>query len=182
MVGTFDKSRDFREYLSTLALNGVCYESAWTVSTITAGNQVYAEITTHPTKYTLYNYRELTSDKDRLFFTNYTDYTLTSTDDAVKVFSLKLDSPYTSGVVFNEVTPNTIDPASQGAIVPIFGDPSGGSKSTGNDKADSAIRIIPPNSRFLVCLGNQSSNDCFAQLVLRWCEVSPDYLPNQIEL
>ena len=182
MKAQFANARDIRDYLSTLAFNGLCYESAWNVETITAGTAVYAEITTSPTKYTLYNYREVMSDKDRLFFTNFTDYTLTSVDDAVTVYSLKLDTAYPSQVVFNNVTPNTINQQSKGAVVPVFGDPSGGSKSTGNAKEDGAIRIIPPNSKFLICLDNQSTNDCYAQLVLRWCEVSVEYMNQAQEL
>jgi hypothetical protein len=162
-----------------MTLSGVEYQFTWVDESVAAGSSVYIQVVTHPTKYTLLNWRQLQMDQERGFYRAYTSYTAGTVGDAISVFKMRADSTIESGATINKMTgPTNIDETSRTILSPLFGAEGQGNVPTTGDLAeDAAVRVIPPNTSFLIQFENDSAAASYFQSILKWWEVSADFMP-----
>lgn len=168
-----------------MLLSGTQFEAVWILPTVVDGGKAYLRVVTSPTKYTILNNRQLYTDQEKCFYRVYGVFTGGATIAAIPIVNSRDDSTVASDQTIHTFSaPATIDPASLGVIIPLFGVPGQGvsPSAAGRTLADSAIRIVKPNTTLLLEFENASVNDTYFQLDLKWAELSPEAMPLILDL
>jgi hypothetical protein len=141
-------------------------------ATIPTATKRYLEFTTPSDRYFALNFRQITTDKERLFYRVYTNYSGVTASTSVRIGNLKPGSSVVGGSTYTEAT-GTPDLSSAIAvtILPIFGQVNAGNRASGSLLGDSVFRLIPPDTSFLIELDNQSADAIYVNTELVWAEI-----------
>lgn len=153
-------SRGFAQYLD--------YEQL----SIDVGAKTYVEVTTPVGFYIALIDREVLTDKERLFYKVYTDYSAVTTGTQLNIGNLRSNSAFPSGTTAFECSaPTTINQDSLISNVPVFGSTTSGNRSSGGISGDSLFRLIAPNTKLLFEWENQSNQSIYCKTMLAWLEL-----------
>lgn len=175
-VGITTQGLDYRD---DLVGRGYGFYSTWEHSDevggdpVPAGAKRYAEFTSPSNSYFALSFREVITNKERVFYRVYTNYPAVTLGASIRIGNLKAGSSITAGSSFNFVNETVIDlsGATRVTNVPVFGAVNAGNRATGSLDADTVFRLIPPNTSFLLEFDNQSTSDTYAQVELVWAEI-----------
>lgn len=175
------QSLNYRDELTAL---GFGFYATWEQSDeiggtpVPTGGKRYAEFTSPSDKYFALSFREVVTNKERVFYRVYTGYPAVTTGAAIRIGNLKPNSGVVTGSTFELVNETTIDlsGATRVTNVPLFGAVGSGNRASGSLDADTVFRLIPPNTPFLLELDNQSAQDCYAQVELVWAEIPQELI------
>lgn len=167
------------DYRDDLVGRGYGFYSTWEHSDevggtpVPAGGKRYAEFTSPPNKYFALSFREVITNKERMFYRVYTGYPAVTLGASIRIGNLKAGSAVTSGSSFNFVNETVIDlsGATRVTNVPVFGEVNAGNRATGSLDADTVFRLVPPNASFLLEFNNESAEAAYAQVELVWAEI-----------
>ncbi len=167
-----------------LGAKGVAHTSDWVndpedLTGIPANSKVYAQFVAPPDKWLLVELDVIYTDSPALVLKVFNDFTATS-GDSIPVYPLRAGQPGVQNIpatsTFNKVTGTpTINPASRVAGVGLFSAASG--NTGGSNGGNSFVRLLPPNSPFLVELHNRNNATHYAQFQIVWAEIPEEYLP-----
>lgn len=153
-------SRGFAQYLD--------YEQL----SIGVGAKTYVEVTTPAGFYIAIIDREILTDKERLFYKVYTDYSAVTPATQLSIGNLRSNSAFPSGATAFECSaPTTINQDSLISNVPVFGSTTSGNRASGGISGDSLFRLIAPNTKLLFEWENQSSQAIYCKTMLAWLEL-----------
>lgn len=163
-----------------LGARGVAYLSDWINDANHAGGtKLYSEFIAPADKWLVIEADGVYTDSPSLVLSVYNDYTATAGANH-KVLPFRAGAPNVDNIpstsVFRRVTAPVINTASLVSRLPLFSTPSGntGGASAGN----SFVRLLPPNSPFLIELDNRNNSTHYSQFQIRWSEIPAEYLPN----
>jgi hypothetical protein len=161
-----------------LAMAGSEFTAELIDTVVTAGTSIYAVVTNPPTKYVIFNFRELQMDQERGFYRAFTVFTGGAKIGDVNIQKVRPDSPIPADATMELwSTPDSIDQASRIVEIPLFGAAGQGNSPTQGDLADDqSVRILPPGAKFLVEFENASVADAYFRLEFKWFEVSPGFV------
>lgn len=170
------QSLDYRNELTSL---GFGFYSTWEHSDevggtpVPAGGKRYAQFTSPSNSYFALSFREVITNKERLFYRVYTGYPAVTIGASIRIGNLKAGSAVTTGSSFNFVNETVIDlsGATRVTNVPVFGEVNAGNRAKGSLDADTVFRLIPPNVPFLLEFNNESAEAAYAQVELVWAEI-----------
>ncbi len=167
-----------------LGAKGVTYVADWindpvAATGIAAGTKVWAQFTAPADKWLLIQADMVYTDSPSLVLSVFNDFTATQ-GAAITKLPLKAGQPNVdnipTGSTFNVVTGTpTINAASRVATVGLFSAASGNTGGTAG--GNSFVRLLPPNSPFLVELHNRNNVTHYAQFQIVWSEIPSEYLP-----
>lgn len=161
-----------------LGAKGVGYLSDWINATHTANTRLYAEFIAPSDRWLIIQADVVYTDSPDLILSVYNDYTATAGGD-LTILPIRAGAPNISnkptGSTLRTVTSPVIVPSSLVSTLPLFSASSG---NTGGSEANNAfVRLLPPNSPFLLELHNRNNNTHYSQFQIRWSEVPEEYLP-----
>lgn len=167
-----------------LGAKGVAYTADWIrdpalVNGVPANTKVYAQFTAPTDKWLLIEADAIYTDSPSLVLNIYNDFTATQSTP-IPVYPLKAGQPNVdnipTGSTFNLVTGTpTINAESRVAGVGLFSTASG--NTGGSSGGNSFVRLLPPNSPFLVELDNRNNNTHYVQFQIVWAEIPAEYIP-----
>lgn len=175
------QSLSYRDELTSL---GFGFYATWEHSDevggspVPAGGKRYAQFTSPPDKYFALSFREVITNKERIFYRVYTGYPAVTLGAPIRIGNLKAGSAVVTGSAFNFVNETTIDlsGATRVTNVPVFGEVNAGNRATGSLDADTVFRLIPPNTSFLLEFNNESNEASYAQVELVWAEIPQELI------
>lgn len=167
-----------------LAARGVSYFINWVrddkvpAEGHPSSTEIYAEFVSSPTKYTILHADQIASSSTAFVLKIYRDYTLGAVDQSITIRSTRVGLPNVEFIppdatftTYAAATPtgDTVAPT------PLF--TSGRGSTGGGETGSGFLRILPPNSTFLVELDNRVNSIVYSQYQLRFSEVPAEYLP-----
>ena len=174
------QSLDYRDELTSL---GFGFYATWEQSDevggapVPSGGKLYAEFTSPSDKYFALSFREVVTNKERVFYRVYTNYGAATAGDNIRIGNLKPNSAVQTGSAFTTVTNQPdLTNAVRVTNVPIFGTVNAGNRANGSLDADTVFRLIPPNTSFLLEFDNQSNEASYAQVELVWAEIPQELI------
>lgn len=174
------QSLNYRDELTSL---GFGFYANWEQSDeagdepVPDGGKRYAEFTSPSDKYFALSFREVVTNKERVFYRVYTGYGATTAGESIRIGKLKSDSAIVTGSAFSKVTNQPdLTSATRVTNIPVFGAVGTGNRASGSLYADTVFRMIPPNTSFLLELDNQSGDDCYAMVELVWAEIPQELI------
>lgn len=166
-------------YRDDVISQGLAFYIDYHQSALTNGTKSYAQVTTPSDKYVILVDRELTTDKERLFFRTYETYSAVTESTDITVKNLRLDSPFSTGTTIKVcTTPTTITQSSILTNLPIFGAVGNGNRSSGGIKANELFRVYPPNTKLLLEWENASADPVYVATMMAWFEIPESAIIN----
>lgn len=168
------QSIDIRDFLTS---RGFGFYVEWEEVAIPSNQKVYVEFTVSQNMWMALLFRELVTNKERLFYRVYTDYSAVTLGEQLVFRNLKNPSSIsTSATAYKCSTPATINLSSRVTNVPVFGETNAGNRASGDVNTDAAFRLLGPQLKFLLELDNQSSSAIYAKLDLGFIEITPNLI------
>lgn len=164
-------------------LVGAEFEINWEELAVPAlGGVAYLRLVSPADKYMVLNYRQLVMDQERGFYEAFGTFTFDqgAVGDDVVIQKLRVGSALGSGSVAEKLTAITsLYVTSRNTKQPLFGTAGQGNNiASGDLNSESSIKIIPPNSEFLLRFTNESELASYFSLNLKWYEISEKSLPH----
>lgn len=153
-------------FTQDVIVSGAGGSAEWIKTSIPAGGKVYAEFVVPEGYYVAVDHRDVTTDKDRLFYRVYKNYSeVTQTGVNVITHNLRSDAPSLPSIVFECNAPSPAPlPATAYVTSPVFGVEGSGNRLSGDIRSEDVFRLLAPGTRYLIELHNESSQACFAQV------------------
>lgn len=154
------------------AINGIvkgrAYNCAWVHESLASGSKTYAQFTVPSGYYMALDFREVTTDKERIFYRVYASYPTVTESTTVPARNMRSDGPaVVAEPMYKCSAPSpAVDPNNAIVRVPVFGEPAGGGKASGDVSTDNIFRLLAPSSKFLLELENASTQAAYIEVVL----------------
>lgn len=154
------------------AINGIVkgrgYNCVWIEESLASGAKSYAQFTVPAGFYMSLDFREVTTDKERVFYRVYGSYPAVTESTLIPARNMRSDGPaVVSEPMYRCSTPSpAVDPNNAIVRVPVFGEPAGGGKASGDVSTDNIFRLLHPTAKFLLELENASTQAAFIDLTL----------------
>lgn len=171
------------QYRDDAVARGTAFYTYWESPSIPAGGKVYAKFVCPPDRFVGILFREITTDKERVFYRVYTGFSNATAGAAIRIGNLRAGSINSSTSQLNVVTstPNLAS-ATTVTILPLFGAVGAGNRASGSLANNNVFRLLPPGSEFLVELDNQSTDAAYALVELNWLELPIIVIPSELSL
>lgn len=138
--------------------------------TLAAGARAYLEFTVPANVYMALDYRQIITDKERVFYYVYPfgSYGTTTPTAALNIRNLRNDVTVAArSDLVNSVTVSPApDPNNAVIHIPIFGSVGSGNRANGDIETDNIFRLLAPGSKFLVEVYNASATACYINISL----------------
>lgn len=171
------------QYRDDAVARGTGYYTYWENTAVPAlTGKSYAKFVTPADRFVGLLFREVTTDRERVFYRVYTGFTNATTGAPIRIGNLRAGSANVSTSQFNVVT-STPNLAGTTVVttLPIFGAVNAGNRASGSLVSNNVFRLIPPNTEFLLEIDNQSAEATYVLVELNFLElptiVVPDELP-----
>lgn len=165
------------DYRDDLIERGYGFFSDWENTNISSGGKVYAEFTTPANAYMALVFRLVVTDKERIFYRVYSDWSSGGTTTTIPINKLKPSSSIVTGSSFSVANvPVSINSSSKVTNVPVFGEVNAGNRASGEFSSDVVFRLLPTSTSFLLELENASASSAYTQVTLSWFEIPQDHI------
>lgn len=160
------------QYRDEAVVRGTVYYTYWENLSVGVGAKVYAKFTTPPDRYVGILFREVTTNKERVFYRVYTGFSNATTGVSISIGNLRSGTANVSTSQFKVVTTvPVLTSASVVTIVPIFGEVNSGNRASGSLSNNNVFRLIPPSTDFLIEIDNQSAEAAYVLTELNFLEL-----------
>jgi hypothetical protein len=171
------------QYRDDAVARGTAFYSYWETPSIPVGGKVYAKFICPPDRFVGVLFREVTTDKERLFYRVYTGFSNATAGTDIRRSNLRASSINSSTSQFNIVTTvPVLTGATEVTILPLFGAVGSGNRASGSLVSNNVFRLLPPNSEFLIELENLSADPCYCLVELNWLELPENVIPGELPL
>lgn len=159
------------ELQPALTFMGNEYEMEWAETSVANAEKRYLKITTHPTKFTLVNFREVRMDQARAYYRQYLGSSGGTVSRTITPVNMRGDSPVSSGMTAQVVTTPVLGTAF--SSIPLWGSEGVGNRpQAGGLSTTGQFRVIPPNTIILLEFENQSTNAAAWYAYFKFYEIS----------
>lgn len=145
---------------------------------VAGGGTKYLEFQCSPTRWTALTFRDFITEKEKGYYRVFVGHTgVTYGTKTAVTGNLRVGAPAAEAVI-REVTAATINNPTLNRVtnLPIYGASEAGNRSSGDSQAASSLRLIAPNSKFLLVFQNGFNQPSAMQLSLRWGEIPAQYI------
>lgn len=171
------------QYRDDAVARGTAFYSYWETPSIPADGKVYAKFICPPDRFVGVLFREVTTDKERLFYRVYTGFSNATAGADIRRGNLRATSINSSTSQLNVVTTvPVLTGATTVTILPLFGSVGSGNRASGSLVSNNVFRLLPPNSEFLIELENQSAEAAYVLVELNWLELPNIVIPAELPL
>lgn len=169
------------QYRDEAVARSTAFYSYWEIPTLAAGTKTYAKFVAPADRYVGILFREITTDKERVFYRVYTGFSNATTGAAIRIGNLRAASANVSTSQYNLVTTvPDLTGSTTVTIVPLFGTEGAGNRASGSLTSNNVFRLLPPSAEFLVEVDNQSSAARYTLVEFNFLELPPIVVPPEL--
>ena len=171
------------QYRDDAVVRGSAFYTYWETPSVPASGKVYAKFVVPSNRFVGILFREVTTDKERVFYRVYINFTNATAGANIRRGNLRSQSINSSTSQFNVVTSTPdLTGATAVTILPLFGAIGAGNRASGSLTNNNVFRLLPPNSEFLVEIDNQSAEACYSLVELNGLELPEIVIPAELPL